>query len=103
MAQTLNKKSGKVNPVIIEEGISIANVTEIRKILLNHLKGNNNPQVRLHNIEQFDLSGIQLIYSLQKTCLKERKNLKLEINLSDEMTTLLRNTGFKNILSTNEQ
>jgi hypothetical protein len=49
--------------------------------------------IKLVNIETFDLSFLQLLISIKKTISKTNKSVEFELNLPDNIKTVLSNSG----------
>ncbi|MBN2612864.1 MAG: STAS domain-containing protein [Bacteroidales bacterium] len=98
MAKKTEKKP-KENSTLFEikDGITISNVSDIRKKMLKYIEGSKTLRVKIDKTEQLDLSGIQLLYSLQKSCIQQGKKIQFDINLAEETMELLKNSGFNNI------
>ncbi len=81
--------------ITLEEDLSINN-TENNQIetIKKTVNENNNIRIVLKNVEDIDLTVIQLLYSIKKTCEKEDKKLEFDIKLPQKLDTLLKNTGF---------
>jgi len=88
--------------LIFEGDISIFNSVEIqKKIRKLNLKART-VQITLRNIDSLDLSGIQILLSLKKSFAENQARLNIVSGLSDKTTTLLRHTGFEQILLTDQ-
>lgn len=53
--------------------------------------------IELTNIEEFDLSGFQLLYSLRKTCEQDEKKLNVKADLPEDIQEFLNIAGFDNL------
>lgn len=56
-------------------------------------------EVVIDNPEAIDVTFIQLILALKTTYNKLDTNMKLKVNLPDELKTLIVNSGFSNVLN----
>ncbi|MFO7658548.1 MAG: STAS domain-containing protein [Bacteroidales bacterium] len=104
MAKKTEKKLKDNSQVFeITDGLTIINVSEIRKKAIKYLEANETLFIKISETEQLDLAGIQLLCSLQKSCINHGKKIQYEINLTEETKELLLNSGFKNISELNVQ
>jgi len=55
--------------------------------------------VEISNPESIDLTFVQLVISLQKTCMKKDISFTVSAKIKDDQKLLLTNAGFKNIIS----
>ncbi len=51
------------------------------------------------NIDGFDLSAIQMIYSIKKSCDEENKKVIFDINLPEDLEQVVINAGFVDVLN----
>lgn len=94
---TKNKKGEPIKAVLtLKDELSFLNSDGIAKEINSHLKEFD--QLDLHiNLVHIDLTGIQLIYSIKKTCDVNKKKLNVNIKMSDEIKNLVAVAGFKEI------
>jgi hypothetical protein len=92
----VSDKSSKKTKYIIEKELSINNVEQVKKELDEVLAKNDDITLELKNIENFDLTAIQLIHVL-----KEKLNDKFSytIEMKDDLKTIITHSGFDNLLS----
>ncbi len=87
-----NATSGKT--VINMEGdVSLVHIEEIKNKLTNEIMKPNDVTIELQNIENIDLSTVQLLYAIKKIKDKQEKKIILNINVSDEIQLLLKRSG----------
>lgn len=91
---TKSKNANEIN-VIIEKDFSVINIEELYKELKEIVNQNEVINLELKNIENFDLSSIQLIYSLRNSIVK----LNLKANFKDDIKNIFINSGFKEIIN----
>ena len=85
------ENNDKIEEIIINDSF---NFSAIEKLKLDILENDNNIIVKLINIKEIDLSGIQFILSIKKS----RKNITFDVDYSDEINMLLINTGFSKLI-----
>ncbi len=93
------KTKNKINKekkadVLLQKELSINNAEEIKKKLMSALNKHKNINVTLKNIENLDLAGIQLLYSCSRTCRKLNKKVTFNIELPEDIETIVENSGF---------
>ena len=84
----VRKKQMKKGIIEIEASLTIFNVAELQNQILKILKNSNKIEVDLKDITECDTAGIQLLYSLKKSCLSEGKDFSL-LNPSDDFNEAL--------------
>jgi anti-anti-sigma factor len=97
-------KSGKSNTctISLEGELTVNNVTAIRKELLQALEKCDRLQLRIYNVTTLDLSWIQLLHSLKKTCEDLGKSTAIEMLLNPDAELLLARTGFGSFLESSK-
>jgi len=98
-AKLITKVSGKSdkNAVYrIEKDFSIINVELIKKELGEIVSNNKNLKLELKNLENFDLSSIQLLHSLKN---KLNESFSYTIEVKDEIKTIIKHSGFEYLLN----
>jgi anti-anti-sigma regulatory factor len=88
-------KADNVNPqkgnITIVGELSINNTVEIKKSLIEQIKDFEQLSVKLQNIANIDVSGIQLLQALQ---LAKPNNFEIEASLNDDIKSIIENAGF---------
>lgn len=92
------KKGDKLAKIFLAGDLSIGNLEEIVAKFKDIEKNYEEIEINLNNISAFDLSTIQLLISMKKSCLKHKKQINFSIELPGELNTLLATTGFLNII-----
>lgn len=88
-----NEGNTEKSVVKIEGDVSLVHIEEIKNKLMDEIKKTNDITIELQNIENIDLSTIQLLYSIKKTKETQNKKTILNIDLSDELQLLLKRSG----------
>jgi MFS superfamily sulfate permease-like transporter len=95
----ITKVSGKSdkNPVYrIEKDFSITNVEAIKNELAELTSGTQSFKLELKNLENFDLSSIQLLHALKN---KLNDKFSFSIEVKDEIKTIINHSGFEYLLN----
>jgi len=92
-----NKKD-KTLDITISGHLNVSNISLIKKELDSVLKKGDSFSIEITNIDDADLSLIQLILSLKKKFETSKKQLTLNINPGKEMYELYKKAGFENLL-----
>lgn len=95
----ITKTSGKSDkkPVfMIEKDFSINNIEKIKKEFDDIIEKNASFHLELKNMDNFDLSSIQLLSSIKK---KMAENFTYTINAKEDIVTILKHSGFENLLN----
>lgn len=86
----MNQSQDKVKQIEITDKFSLVSIDH----LTSEVMQNDNLNIKLVNIKEIDLSGIQFILSL----LSSSKAINLDLDMADSVKALIRNTGFTKIL-----
>ncbi len=89
-------KSDKKQIFKIEKDFSINNIEAIKNELDEIVAKNNSFHLELKNIENFDVSSIQLLYTMKE---KLKDNFSYSLELKDEIKTILKRSGFETFLN----
>ncbi len=86
---------GKKNAtVIITEEISLNNAAQFKENIQKLIAENEVISVELKNIHAIDLPGIQLLYSALKTGKKQQKEIKIDLQVTEELEAIIEHAGF---------
>jgi anti-anti-sigma regulatory factor len=96
----IGKKSEKKAKMIIEKELTIYTVLEIKEHFMEAINEFKEIDIQIRDVENLDLSFIQLIESLRKTAEEYEKKITISAALSDETKTLVDNAGFDPVLKT---
>jgi anti-anti-sigma factor len=93
-------KSGKKNTctMSLEGELTLHHATAIKKEMIEALENGDSLQLKIHKVTSIDLSLIQLLHSLKKTCTDLGKPIAIEMILNPDAALLLARTGFGSLL-----
>ena len=94
------KKAENKARMTIKKELTIYTVLEIKEHFMEALNEFEEIEIQIKNVENLDLSFIQLIESLRKTAEEYDKQISISAELSDETHTLVYNAGFDPLLKT---
>ena len=69
---------------IEDDKFTILNIRDIYQVLLEQYNSKDDLELDFTNIDEIDISGIQLLLSLKQSCDKNNKQFKI-INIKDEI------------------
>lgn len=102
MEGTINiEQDNGVIDITLEKELSIYNVEELKLKLHDLCHDVSKITFSVKNIENLDLSGIQLLYSFRKSAIEEGVEFLFNIELNEEQNILVRRAGFEDILENN--
>ena len=87
--------NGQANTISLEGELTLHNIETIWDRLREEVLKNNKLIIELRNVENMDLSCLQLLSSIQRF----NSNVKVKMNLSDQLETLLLRGGFSALLN----
>ena len=91
------KKDKKQTALIISGELIINYIEKIKDSILKEVDFSNNLHIHVSNPSGMDITFIQLISSLQKTCQSKQVEFTLDCTLNEEIYTLASNAGFNNL------
>jgi len=94
MAKKNMQSKGDEKIIKIGNEFSIKNIGEITQNLKKNLRNVRSALIKIENIEQIDLSAIQVVQAAKKYAEKKGIDLKVEAQLNDELKSLLISSGF---------
>lgn len=92
------KKTKKIN-IVIEGVFSLSTTKYVRENILPVLHEFEIIDISLKNIQQIDLSALQLLYYMQQNSIENKKQISFDAELSNEDRSLLFNAGLKQLLT----
>ncbi|RLD63277.1 MAG: hypothetical protein DRI95_11935 [Bacteroidetes bacterium] len=92
------KKGDKVARLYLAGDLSVNNLNDMVVKFREAEKDYDNIEINLNEIVAFDLATIQLLVSTKKTCLRHKKKVNFNIDISNELMKLLNITGFASII-----
>lgn len=88
------KKKDKDYTLNLGGDLSLNSISEIHEELKKELDKVNSLQIVLNEVEQIDITLIQVLYAIEKEFKTENKSVQITMNLSDQDELLLKRTGF---------
>jgi anti-anti-sigma factor len=85
--------------ITLSGNLTISNSEKIQHSLIEAFKLSINISIEINEIENIDLSFIQLIYSLSKESKNFGKNINITSKLNEDMRLLIENAGFSKLLN----
>ncbi len=92
------KKGDKKAKIFLAGDLGISNLEEIVSKFKEVEKDYDDIEINLNDITLIDLATIQLLLSMKKSCVKHKKKINFNIDISNDINTLLETTGFSNII-----
>jgi anti-anti-sigma factor len=82
---------------IKNEKLTIHTIRDIYKEIQDEFLSNDKIKISFENVDEIDLSGLQLLVSLKKSCDNEKKQLQL-INIKEELLFSFELSGIDQVL-----
>lgn len=83
--------------LFIDDELSFINSNEIKEEVLAHMNDFEQLQIQA-NIAHIDLTGIQLLYSIKKSCEAVNKQVKFNFKMNGELKNLVSRSGFGELI-----
>jgi len=96
---TVLANSGENVRLLLEGQLIMKNADLIKKELIAALNSSENIELAFKNIIKIDLAILQLLIALQKSASRLGKNLTLDIELTDTINSVIRNSGLEKLLT----
>lgn len=84
--------------LLLENELTYLNVASIKEEVAKNLPLVDQLYIQA-NLFQIDLTGIQLIYSIKKTCQLAKKQVVLSVKINSELQNLMVRSGFNYLLN----
>jgi anti-anti-sigma regulatory factor len=82
----------------VDDELSFINASEIQEDILKHVKDDFDQLNIQASLVHLDLTGIQLLYAIKKTCETFNKEVTFSLKMNEELKTLISRAGFKELL-----
>lgn len=79
--------------ILLEGSLIVSNIEPIKRTVLEALQQHQNIRIQLCNVEILDLSVLQILYALRRAAQTESKTIHLNMHLSEELQTMVRQSG----------
>ncbi len=98
--EVLKPKKGEPSKAIlyIDDELSFINADQIKQDILSHLKDFDHLLIQA-NIAHLDLTGVQLLYSIKKSCETFNKQVTYNVKMNEELKDLINRSGFKELFN----
>lgn len=80
----------------IDGELSFINATTILSDVQNHILEFDQLNIQA-SLAHIDLTGIQILYSIKKSCALNQKDVIFNIKMNEELTQLILRSGFKEL------
>jgi len=93
------KKDVKNGTILFEGELTYNEVDEIKKKITPTIQKYDELNIQLRNIENLDLTCIQLLFAFQKSFRALNKKLTFDIELPNDIKALIEHSGFSQIIN----
>jgi hypothetical protein len=83
--------------------LTINYMQKIKDAISGKIDFSKDLSVHVNNPDNLDITFLQLLQSLKKTCAINRKNFSVEATLPHELESLIINAGFADMLNSNPE
>jgi len=95
---TNDKKTNALN-LTMQGKLNVSNMKQIEQEFKKAIKGYKKCSIVLSNVEEADLSIIQLLKAYEITCQKNKIEVTISLNLNEDITNLFAKSGLYNIFN----
>ncbi|MDR2929100.1 MAG: STAS domain-containing protein [Cytophagaceae bacterium] len=95
-----SNKKGNLN-VVFGGQLTISNIEKITEELNANRKKHKSIDISTENVENIDVTFVQLLYALKLSGQKEGFDVSISISVPDDLKSLLTNAGFSGIICKN--
>ncbi len=81
--------------------LTINSITKLVAEMKDLLQNTSNVNIQVKEVENMDLTFIQMLFAIKNSGKKENYKIKVNMDLSEELTLLISNAGFHEILNLN--
>ena len=94
--QKQTKGEAQKATLFIDDELSFINSIEIKEEVLAHMSDFEQLYIQA-NIAHIDLTGIQLLFSIKKSCEAVKKSVKFNFRMNGELKNLVIRSGFNEL------
>lgn len=88
------KKDNTVHTVVTISGdLSLNNTEEIKEKVAPHIDANDKLIIKTEEVNNIDLSMLQMFYAIKNTATEKNKTVSFDINIPDESLQIIQNAG----------
>jgi ABC-type transporter Mla MlaB component len=95
--QPNNKNDMKSATVFLEGNLLLSNASEVKNEISYAVSKFEHLELVLKNIENIDLSFIQLLYAFRKASLQLDRTISIDLELPADIKALIDNSGFNDL------
>jgi anti-anti-sigma regulatory factor len=93
-----NKEKNGID-IAIEGHLNVSNIVAIQKELNTAVKNSVKINLKITNVDDADITIVQLIVALKQKCKELNIDFSLNFNLKNETSELLRKAGLTNLIN----
>ena len=93
-----NNKKGALS-IVFSGQLTINNIDKIAESLKSNIKKIKSVDITTENVENIDLTFVQILYSIMKSGKNDGFEVLASINVPDDLKLLLTNAGFSGVIS----
>jgi MFS superfamily sulfate permease-like transporter len=82
----------------IDDELSFINALQIKEDISSHIDDFDQLNIQA-NLAHLDLTGVQLLYSIRKSCETFNKQVTYNVKMNDELKYLISRSGFKELVN----
>ena len=84
--------------ILFKGELEIENISLILEEVKTLLKNKKKIEIEINNTGNIELSFLQLLIAIKKTCNKQKATLKISFNIPEETESLLNSAGYEKLV-----
>ncbi len=98
--EIVKSKKGEPTKAIlyIDDELSFINAQQIKEDILSHINEFDLLHIQA-NIAHLDLTGVQLVFAIRKSCETFKKQVTYNVKVNEELKNLIDKSGFKELFN----
>lgn len=97
----INQQNQETVSLNFSNNLTIDEASDIKEALSEIINKGENILIKGKGISNIDLTFVQLLKSFERTCIKEGKNISIDLEIPEEVQALLANSGIQLIKTKN--
>lgn len=94
---SVKSNGNKAANILLEGDLTLNTLPKTKEKITTAINNYDALNIEVKNIDSFELPWIQLLFAIKKTSQKLNKSITFNINLPDNVKTIVEHAGFNNL------